>query len=46
MLESLALAADGYRTKNDEKLASQFNAFRWASLLLGLSVVLWLIDLT
>jgi hypothetical protein len=46
MRENLAFAADDYRTTNDKKLACQFNAFRWASLLLGISVVLWLIDIT
>ncbi len=46
MHEDLALAADGFRARNDDKLSAQFNAFRWASILLGLSIVLWLIDLT
>lgn len=45
MHENLALAADVCRTENQHKLANMFNAFRWASLLLGLSIVLWLIDL-
>jgi len=45
MRESLAIAADKYRTDNEKKLKCQFSGFRWASLALGLSIVLWLIDL-
>jgi hypothetical protein len=45
MRESLALKADEYRDANEKKLRQQFSAFRWASVALGLTIVLWLIDL-
>lgn len=45
MYESLAKDAEEYRVENDEKLNAQFFAFTWASVALGVSVVLWLIDL-
>lgn len=43
--EGLAIKADEYRNENDEKLRSMFLAFQGASLALGVSIVLWLIDL-
>jgi hypothetical protein len=45
MRENLALKADEYRDANEEKIKQQFSAFRWASVALGLTIVLWLIDL-
>jgi hypothetical protein len=45
MRELLAVKADEYRDGNDKKLKRQFSAFRWASLALGASIVMWLIDL-
>jgi hypothetical protein len=43
--EGLAIKAEEYRDKNDEKLRCMFLAFQGASLALGASIVLWLIDL-
>ena len=45
MYENVAIAADEYRTTNDDKLRCQFSAFRWASLALGINILLWLVDL-
>jgi hypothetical protein len=45
MYENVAKVADEYRTENEGKLNCQFSAFRWASLALGVSIALWLIDL-
>jgi hypothetical protein len=44
-LEGLARKADEYRGGNDKKLAIQFWAFRLAALGLGVSIILWIIDL-
>ncbi len=43
--EGLAIRAEEYRDKNDKKLRCMFLAFQGASLALGVSIVLWLIDL-
>jgi hypothetical protein len=43
--EGLAIKADEYRNENDKKLHCMFLAFQGASLALGASIVLWLIDL-
>lgn len=43
--EGLAIKADEYRDKNDKKLSCMFLSFQVASLALGASVALWLIDL-
>jgi len=43
--EGLAIKADDYRDENDEKLHRMFLAFQGAAFALGLSIVLWLIDL-
>jgi hypothetical protein len=42
---NLALKADECRKNNNNKLKRQFCAFRWAAFALGVSIVLWLIDL-
>jgi|ERR1035441_5329854 hypothetical protein len=43
--QNLAIRAEEYRDENDGKLTWKFRAFQGASLALGASVVLWLIDL-
>ena len=45
MHRDLARAADGHWKDNDEKIKSMFSWFRWASLFMGVTTVLWLIDL-
>jgi hypothetical protein len=43
--EGLAIKAEEYRDANNKKLRCMFLAFQGASLALGVSIVLWLIDL-
>lgn len=45
MRQNLAIKAEEFRDDNQEKLKRQLSAFRWASVSLGVSIILWMIDL-
>jgi hypothetical protein len=45
MRKEMAKDTDRYWGENEKKIACQFSAFRWAALTLGVSIVLWIIDL-